>query len=101
MYVTASADGTIMLRCLRTSRIWCVINIEKLSQPNIQVPSLKLSLHGYIFILIKNTDRLSTLVYSLNGDLLLSKQIDNKLYEFKYAQLTQNEDQMIMVANIA
>ena len=53
MFVTASSDGTIALRCLRTSQLWKIINFEKLSSSNAEVVSLKLSLHGYIFIVVK------------------------------------------------
>jgi hypothetical protein len=38
-------------------------------------------------------------VFSLNGDHLVSTQRENDLFEFKYAQLTPSEDNMIMVFN--
>lgn len=57
MYVTASTDGTLALRCLRTSQLWKLIPIDKLKQRYVEVISLKLSLHGYIFIMIKGSTR--------------------------------------------
>jgi hypothetical protein len=99
MYVTASRDGTLALRCLRNSTLWKVISLEKLQQPSMEVQSLKLSLHGYIVVMMKNTQRFFTFVYSINGDQLVSTQRENDQFEFKYAQLTQNEDNMIMVFN--
>lgn len=66
MYVTLSRDGTIALRCLRTSKLWRQFRIlYKLEQKEntdktIQVrgfiknfkyiSALKLSLHGYIVV---------------------------------------------------
>jgi len=73
--------------------------LEKLQQPSMEVQSLKLSLHGYIVVMMKNTQRFFTFVYSINGDQLVSTQRENDQFEFKYAQLTQNEDNMIMVFN--
>jgi hypothetical protein len=99
MYVTASRDGTLALRCLRNSTLWKVISLEKLQQPSMEVQSLKLSLHGYIVVMMKNTQRFFTFVYSINGDQLVSTQRENDQFELKYAQLTQNEDNMIMVFN--
>jgi hypothetical protein len=49
--------------------------------------------------MMKNTQRFFTFVYSINGDQLVSTQRENDQFEFKYAQLTQNEDNMIMVFN--
>ena len=92
MYVTVSADSTIALRCLRTSQLWNLIPIEKKAiHSNFEVLSLKLSLHGYIVLIMKLQQRIINQVYSLNGDLLLSTQF-NQNYEFKYAQLTHTED---------
>ena len=74
MYVTASRDGTLALRCLRTSALWKVINLEKLQQPTMEVLSLKLSLHGYIVVMMRNAQKFFTFVFSLNGDQLVSTQ---------------------------
>ena len=68
MYVTASADGTIVLRCLRTSQLWKVINLDKLTQPGAQVMCLKLSLHGYIYLVVKSPIKHYMYVFSINGD---------------------------------
>ncbi len=99
MYVTASRDGTIALRCLRTSQLFKIISQDKLQQLSVEVLTLKLSLHGYIIILLKGTSKVYTFVYSINGDMLVSTQRDSDLFEFKYAQLSQNEENMIMVFN--
>jgi hypothetical protein len=100
MYVTASRDGTLALRCLRTAQLWKVIALDKLTHPDMEVMSLKLSLHGYIVLMIKNTSKFFTFVFSINGDQLVSTSRDNELFEYKYAQLTQNEDNLIMVYNM-
>ena len=63
------------------------------------VLTLKLSLHGYIVIMLRGSSKVYTFVYSINGDSLVSTQRDSDQFEFKYAQLTQNEDNMIMVFN--
>ena len=68
MYVTASRDGTIALRCLRSAHLWKVISLEKLQQLNVEVLTLKLSLHGYIIVMVKNPQKVYTFVYSINGD---------------------------------
>lgn len=99
MFVTASRDGTIALRCLRSAQLWRLITLEKLQSEEVELLTLKLSLHGYIIIMMKNDRKVYTFVYSLNGDLLLSTQRDSEQFEFKYAQLTQNEDNLIMVFN--
>ena len=54
--------------------------------------SLKLSLHGYIILIMKNAKLCYNQVFSINGDQLLSVWRENDIYEFKYAQLTQKED---------
>ena len=74
MYVTASRDGTLCLRCLRSSALWKVISLDKLQQPTMEVLSLKLSLHGYIVVMMRNAQKFFTFVYSLNGDQLVSTQ---------------------------
>lgn len=99
MYVTASRDGTVALRCLRSSQLWKVIPLEKLQAPSAEVLTLKLSLHGYIVIMMKESSLVYTFVYSINGDLLVSTKRECEQFEFKYAQLTANEDNMIMVFN--
>ncbi len=38
-------------------------------------------------------------MFSLNGDLLVSTQRDIEHFEFRYAQLTQNEDSLVLVFN--
>lgn len=43
MYVTASADGNLFIRCLRSSQLWKAIPVPILLMPNIQVKSLKVS----------------------------------------------------------
>jgi uncharacterized C2H2 Zn-finger protein len=67
MYVTISRDGTIALRCLRTSRLWRDFKILYRNESKKQedgrafqlkgyiknftcISALKLSLHGYIFV---------------------------------------------------
>jgi hypothetical protein len=68
MYVTISRDGTIALRCLRTSRLWRHFKILYRNESKqtaedgktfeikgyiknfVYISSLKLSLHGYIFV---------------------------------------------------
>jgi hypothetical protein len=67
MYVTLSRDGTIALRCLRTSRLWKYFKLlyihnkqEEKNQKPIHIKgfvknfsyikALKLSLHGYIVV---------------------------------------------------
>jgi len=84
MYVTASADGTLGLRCLRSSYLWNVIPNEKLSQTGVQVVSLKLSLHGYIFVAIKSPLKIYFYVYSLNGDELAFQQKSNSDWQLKF-----------------
>ena len=98
MYVTASADGTLALRCLRTSMLWKVIQNEKLVS-NREVVSLKLSLHGYIFIVIKTPDAYLNYVYSLNGDELTSTSRGSKEFTLKCVHLNQKEDMMIQAFN--
>jgi hypothetical protein len=85
MYVTASRDGTVALRCLRSSSLWKQIYIEKLTAPSMEVVSLKLSLHGYIVVMARNPTKFYTFVYSLNGDQLVSTQRESEQFEFKYA----------------
>jgi hypothetical protein len=92
MYVTASADGTLGLRCLRSSQLWKVIPLDKLLTPHIEVLSLKLSLHGYIFIALKTSQKVSFYVFSLNGDELFSSSRGCHEFELKCVQLTQRED---------
>jgi hypothetical protein len=100
MYVTASRDGTLALRCLRTASLWKLLTLDKLTHPDMEVMSLKLSLHGYIVVMMRNTSKFFTFVFSINGDQLVSTSRENELFEFKYAQLTQNEDNLIMVYNM-
>lgn len=65
-----------------------------------EVMCLKLSLHGYVVVMVRNASKFFTFVFSINGDQLVSTQRENDLFEFKYAQLTQNEDHLIMVFNM-
>lgn len=67
--------------------------------PSADVLTLKLSLHGYIILMMKESSLVYTFVYSLNGDLLVSTKRESEQFEFKYAQLTSNEDNLIMVFN--
>lgn len=76
-----------------------LIPVDKLSSQSVDMLTLKLSLHGYIIIMLKGTQKVYTFVYSLNGDLLVSTQRDSEHFEFKYAQLTKNEDSLVMVFN--
>jgi hypothetical protein len=49
--------------------------------------------------MMKSNTKMLTLVYSLNGDMLVSTQRENSLFEFKYCQLTSGEADLIMVFN--
>ena len=88
MYATASADGNIFIRCLRTSQLWKVIPVDQLKDQNVQVLSLKMSLHGYVFIIIKSQIKHYVYVFSINGDLLTHYNRDNSVFELKYVQLS-------------
>ncbi|CDW75265.1 beach domain-containing protein [Stylonychia lemnae] len=99
MYATASSDGNIFLRCLRTSQLWKVIPASILQVPHIQVVSLKISLHGYVIIVIKTTHETHIYVYSINGDILTQQIKANNVFELKYVQLSQAEDHLIWVIN--
>jgi hypothetical protein len=68
MYVTASRDGNLAIRCLRTATLWKVIPLEKLTQADMEVLCLKLSLHGYVAVMIRNSSKFFTFVFSINGD---------------------------------
>ena len=86
MYVTLSRDGTIALRCMRTSRLYhhflLMSKVESQdgeTEINTgftkifgQVYAIKLSYHGYIIIVgLSSVQKLCRfIVYSLNGDLL-------------------------------
>mmetsp|Transcript_3004 Transcript_3004/g.2852 ORF Transcript_3004/g.2852 Transcript_3004/m.2852 type:complete len:165 (-) Transcript_3004:398-892(-) len=71
MFVTASSDGTIVLRCLRSARLFKVVTNTKLQIKHLQVVALKLSLHGYIVLVLKLKEFYTQfLIYSLNGELL-------------------------------
>ena len=72
MYVTASRDGTLVIRCLRSAALWKMIQLDEMAYPDIQFMSLKLSLHGYIVVMFKNTSKFFTFVFSINGDQLVS-----------------------------
>ena len=50
-----------------------------------EVMCLKLSLHGYVVVMVRNTSKFFTFVFSINGDQLVSTQRENELFEFKYA----------------
>jgi hypothetical protein len=64
MYVTLSRDGTVAVRCQRTSKLWCHFKIfsKTLKQKDKEIIitgytktfrhiyALRLSLHGYIVI---------------------------------------------------
>jgi hypothetical protein len=81
----ASRDGTLTLRCLRSSELWRVIQLEKLSGDSAEVLTLKLSRHGYIILMMKEGGMVYTFVYSLNGDLLVSTKREGDMFELKYA----------------
>jgi uncharacterized C2H2 Zn-finger protein len=89
MYVTLSRDGTIALRCLRTSKLWRhfkllyklenkqendkTIQIKGFIKNFKHINALKLSLHGYIVVCGPSSRQPGVsqyLVYSINGDLL-------------------------------
>ena len=72
--MTASRDGTLAIRCLRLATLWKIINLEKLQQETVEVLTLKLSLHGYVIVMLRGMAKVYTFVYSINGDLLLSTQ---------------------------
>lgn len=116
MYVTISRDGTIALRCLRTSRLWRHFKIFYSNESRQQeegksvkikgyqknfcyINALKLSLHGYIFVCgpISRTAGVSQyMVYSLNGDLLRAAL---EKVEIKNVFLNLREDQVIIATN--
>ena len=92
MYVTLSTDGTIALRCLRTSQLWqCFRLYTRINEPVKgsmtrqrvitgfhkvfrKVNALKLSYHGYIVVFgtSPTSANVKYLVYTLNGDYLLT-----------------------------
>eukprot|EP00347_Sterkiella_histriomuscorum_P012473 403368442 len=101
MYVTASADGNLFIRCLRTSQLWKVIPINLLTSQNIKIKCLKMSLHGYIVLMVREGKQyLHIFVFSINGDLLHKVRKNHPDQRVKYVQLTEREDQVIMVMNI-
>ena len=85
MYITLSRDGTLAIRCLRTSRLWKHFKLiyKPESEKNNQIKgfvknfkyinALKLSLHGYIVVCGPSSRQQGVtqyLIYSINGDLL-------------------------------
>ena len=98
MYVTLSKDGTIALRCMRTSQLYqhfLLFNKQEKQDKNDKnkkkyeiitgyskifglVHSLKLSKHGYIVIVGKSpvSNVARYIVFSINGDFLQS--VDEK-----------------------
>jgi len=111
MYVTLSRDGTIALRCMRTSHLWqhfmLISKQEKDGQEKVitdyqlifgQVNALKLSLHGYIIVVGKSPMRevARYLIYSLNGDLL---RMVEEFLEIKSVFLNTREDWLIIAMN--
>lgn len=116
MYVTLSRDGTIALRCLRTSKLWKQFKLlyihnshkeEKLVQikgfvKNFSyIKALKLSLHGYIIVCGPSSRQVNVsqyLVYSINGDLLRAAL---EKVEIKNVFLNSREDQLIIATNFA
>ena len=99
MYVTASSDGTLALRCLRTSSLWKIIQNKQLLNKKTTVVSLKLSLHGYIALILKTKDYITELyIYSINGELLHSSAQDRS--EIKFVFMTQKENYLIFATNM-
>ena len=111
MYVTLSRDGTIALRCLRTSQLWQ--HFMLIYKPNIQenrwlkgftknfkfINALKLSCHGYIAVCGPSSRQPGVtqyLIYSINGDLLRSAL---EQVEVKSVFLNTREDQLIIATN--
>lgn len=87
MYVTLSRDGTIALRCLRTSKLWHQFkiffkpendkpfSIKGFTKNFHHINALKLSLHGYIVVIGPSSRQEKVtqyMIYSINGDLLRS-----------------------------
>jgi hypothetical protein len=116
MYVTLSRDGTIALRCQRTSRLWyCFRVFNKVQRNNKEytytnfskifskVTALKLSLHGYIVIVgqpRQKPDQAAQTkyqVYNLSGDVLL-KDLEEKS-SVRGVFLNATEDQLIIAQN--
>lgn len=113
MYVTLSRDGTIALRCMRTSQVYqhfLLMNKLENAQGDVeiatgftkifgQVYALKLSCHGYIIVvgqsLVQKLCRF--IVYSLNGDLL--KVVEEQRVEVKSVFLNTREDYLCVAAN--
>ena len=113
MYVTLSRDGTIALRCMRTSQLYqhfLLMNKLENSQGEVeiatgftkifgQVYALKLSCHGYIIVvgqsLVQKLCRF--IVYSLNGDLL--RVVEEQKVEVKSVFLNSREDYLCVAAN--
>lgn len=111
MYVTISRDGTVALRCMRTSHLWQhFLLVNKLVKEDIevvvglskifkQVYSIKLSCHGYIIVvgqsLVQKLCRF--LVFSLNGDLL--RVVEELKVEVKSVFLNSREDYLCVAAN--
>mmetsp|Transcript_3005 Transcript_3005/g.2858 ORF Transcript_3005/g.2858 Transcript_3005/m.2858 type:complete len:111 (-) Transcript_3005:329-661(-) len=95
MFVTASSDGTIALRCLRTCRLFKLIHNTKLQLKSMHVNSLKLSLHGYIVLVLKLKEFCSLfMIYSLNGELLCYQLMER--LEIKKVFLTKKENNILV-----
>jgi len=100
MYVTVAQDGTIALRCLKTSSLWQLIRVPKFNSILSHVDFIKLSLHGYIVLIGRDVSiqdenqeketYVRYLVFSLNGDLL--KSLTHKKIEIKQVYLNNRED---------
>ena len=122
MYATLSRDGTISVRCQRTSRLWQHfhifaktegvadlkkrLTIDKFNKIFKRVHFLKLSLHGYIVVCgegvkgstISSQYKFLYLVFSLNGDLLRQKP-EQRSVRIKNIFLNSREDMLIVASN--
>lgn len=114
MYVTLSRDGTIAVRCQRTSKLWYHFKIFTKTQKQnnkeyiIQgfskifrhINALKLSLHGYI-VLVGQPEQPKShskyLVFNLSGDVLL-RDLQERT-QIKGVFLNATEDQLIIAQN--
>jgi len=109
MYVTVSRDGTVALRCQRTSKLWyhftlfCEPQSQKASgnRPPLRgfskifkrIIALRLSLHGYIVVVGQpeaNKPNSRFLVYNLSGDVLLRDMPEKR--QIKGIFLNASED---------
>ena len=51
MFSTFSSSGVVSIRCQRSGALWKIIQVEQLkNREQLNILSLKMSLHGYIVI---------------------------------------------------